>query len=82
MDVAKVSVISRSGRPYRPCYRMCDYLGLDRPITRADFSETLAIPRRLAIARRYALNRLDLIRFDMSATASTGRGRDRTYQPA
>lgn len=55
---------------------MGDYPGLDRPITRADFSETLAI------ARRYALNCLDLIRFDMNATASTERGRDRTYQPA
>jgi hypothetical protein len=38
---------------YRPCYRAGDYPGLDGPITRAEFSATLAI------ARRYRLNRLD-----------------------
>jgi putative pyruvate formate lyase activating enzyme len=38
---------------YRPCYRAGDYPGLDRPISRAEFSEALAI------ARRYGLHRLD-----------------------
>jgi putative pyruvate formate lyase activating enzyme len=38
---------------YRPCYRAGDYPGLDRPITRAEFSEALAI------ARRRGLHRLD-----------------------
>lgn len=38
---------------YRPCYRAGDYPGLDRPITRAEFSEALTM------ARRYRLHRLD-----------------------
>jgi putative pyruvate formate lyase activating enzyme len=38
---------------YRPCYRAGDYPGLDRPITRAEFSEALAM------AHRYGLHRLD-----------------------
>ncbi len=38
---------------YRPCYRAGEHPGLDRPITRTEFSEALAI------ARRYGLHRLD-----------------------
>jgi putative pyruvate formate lyase activating enzyme len=38
---------------YRPCYRAGEYPGLDRPITRAEFSEALVI------AQRYGLHRLD-----------------------
>ena len=38
---------------YRPCYRAGDFPGLDRPITRAEFSEALAL------ARRHGLHRLD-----------------------
>jgi putative pyruvate formate lyase activating enzyme len=38
---------------YRPCYRAGEHPGLDRPITRAEFSEALEI------ARRYGLHRLD-----------------------
>ena len=38
---------------YRPCYRADEYPGLNRSMTRAAFSEALAI------ARRYGLHRLD-----------------------
>ncbi len=38
---------------YRPCYRAGEHPGLDRPMTRAEFSEALAI------ARRHGLHRLD-----------------------
>ncbi len=38
---------------YRPCYRAGEHPGLDRPISRAEFSEALVI------ARRYGLHRLD-----------------------
>jgi len=38
---------------YRPCHRASEHPGLDRPITRAEFSEASAI------ARRYGLQRLD-----------------------
>jgi putative pyruvate formate lyase activating enzyme len=38
---------------YRPCYRAGEYPGLDRPITRAELSEALAL------ARRHGLHRLD-----------------------
>lgn len=38
---------------YRPCYRAGEFPGLDRPITRPEFSEALAT------ARRYGLHRLD-----------------------
>ena len=38
---------------YRPCYRAGENLGLDRPISRAEFSEALAT------ARCYELQRLD-----------------------
>lgn len=38
---------------YRPCYRAGEYPGLDRPMSRAEFSEALAT------AGRYGLHRLD-----------------------
>jgi putative pyruvate formate lyase activating enzyme len=38
---------------YRPCYRAFEFPGLDRPISRSEFDEALAI------ARRCGLNRLD-----------------------
>lgn len=38
---------------YHPCYRAGDSPGLDRPITRAEFSQALAL------ARRHGLHRLD-----------------------
>ena len=38
---------------YRPCYRAGEHPALDRPSTRAEFSEALAL------ARRYGLRRLD-----------------------
>jgi putative pyruvate formate lyase activating enzyme len=38
---------------YRPCYRAGDYPGLDRTLSRAEFSAALAL------ARRYRLHRLD-----------------------
>jgi putative pyruvate formate lyase activating enzyme len=38
---------------YRPCYRAGDYPELDRPITAAEFRETLEL------ARRHGLHRLD-----------------------
>ena len=40
---------------YRPCHRAGDSPGLDRPITRAEFSQALAL------ARRHGLHRLDLL---------------------
>jgi putative pyruvate formate lyase activating enzyme len=38
---------------YRPCYRAGEHPGLDRPVTRTEFSEALAT------ARRHGLHRLD-----------------------
>lgn len=36
---------------YRPCFRAGERPGLDRPITRAEFSEALAIARRCGLCR-------------------------------
>jgi len=36
---------------YRPCYRAGEYPGLDRPISRAEFSEALATARRCELRR-------------------------------
>ena len=51
-DISANTYLNLMGQ-YRPCYRAGDHPGLDRPVTRAEFSETLAM------ARRYGLHRLD-----------------------
>jgi putative pyruvate formate lyase activating enzyme len=51
-DISTNTYLNLMGQ-YRPCYRASEYPGLDRPISRAEFSEALAI------ARRHGLHRLD-----------------------
>ena len=59
-DISTNTYLNLMGQ-YRPCYRASEYPGLDRPISRAEFSEALAI------ARRHGLHRLDADRFMTSA---------------
>jgi putative pyruvate formate lyase activating enzyme len=51
-EISRQTYLNLMGQ-YRPCYRAGDFPGLDRPITRAEFREALAI------AHCYGLNRLD-----------------------
>jgi putative pyruvate formate lyase activating enzyme len=51
-DISTNTYLNLMGQ-YRPCYRASEHPGLARPMTRAEFSEALAI------ARRYGLDRLD-----------------------
>ncbi|MFZ5790797.1 MAG: radical SAM protein [Pseudomonadota bacterium] len=51
-EISRETYLNLMGQ-YRPCYRAGEFPEFDRPITRAEFREALAI------AHRYGLNRLD-----------------------